>query len=279
MSGSAAHANFFYFSATKNRSARQTEVQPTHTHRHTQLSMSQDTEAGRWGRETKRETDEIDFLLMYLPKRWRISPPVHPDRAWAVSGACCGPWSPGAGPCSLRSPWFLFRAASRTLSAASSSVLHYLIIRPRKEGKEGKNGGNLSPLFWFFAQSHLTGLLSGLTPDHLSNIKHMWGRWWRRRQKATTGPGSGRGGSGGGGGSSSGAPGEAFSRRNRSWKFHGVPLFSYVFPTSPRCYPYLAQFGLHSLSVVMTPSMIHACCNRPAPPSESLELERSSSSV
>lgn len=109
-----------------------------HTHTHTAVHVP-----GHWGREvggeTKRETDEIDFLLLYLPKRWRISPPVHPDRAWAVSRACCGPWNPGAGPCSLRSPWFLFRAASRTLSAASSSLLHYLIMRPRKEDKTGES--------------------------------------------------------------------------------------------------------------------------------------------
>lgn len=53
------------------------------------------------------------------------------------------------------------------------------------------------------------------------------------------------------------APGEAFSRQNEeTWKLDSIHTDPFT-----RCYPYLAQFRLHSQSVVMTTSMIHACCN------------------
>lgn len=43
----------------------------------------------------------------YSPGRSRTFPPAPLDQAWAVSGACCVPWSRGAAPCSPRSPCFL----------------------------------------------------------------------------------------------------------------------------------------------------------------------------
>lgn len=102
---------FFFNWATKRgsgRAGRETEG-PTYTH-------SCPVPGHRSMEGTKRRQMQTTF---FLPKRLQISPPVHLRLAWGVSGACCVPWDQCGGPCSLRSPWFLFWPETPTFSPLS----------------------------------------------------------------------------------------------------------------------------------------------------------------
>lgn len=103
--------DFFFNWATKRgsgRAGRETEG-PTYTH-------SCPVPGHRSMEGTKRRQMQTTF---FLPKRLQISPPVHLRLAWGVSGACCVPWDQCGGPCSLRSPWFLFWPETPTFSPLS----------------------------------------------------------------------------------------------------------------------------------------------------------------
>lgn len=149
---------FFLNWATKRgsgRAGRETEG-PTYTH-------SCPVPGHRSMEGTKRRQMQTTF---FLPKRLQISPPVHLRLAWGVSGACCVPWDQCGGPCSLRSPWFLFWRETPTFSPLSPL---------EKKTKQKKlctaiKRGNIRTLFALLSRPGR--ILAGLSRSLLLLLQH-----------------------------------------------------------------------------------------------------------